>query len=354
MSRLLQAGLTLALALVGALAAEHLHLPLPWMMGSLVLTAFAALAGVTIRGYPPGLPSRVRWFFIPVIGTSIASGISPDFLQQARGWLPSLATMVPFIACLQLANFAVFRWLGRYDPATAWFASSPGGATESMLLGEQSGGQASLIVLQHSLRVILAILVVPPVLLAVTGHPEMQAAARAAAAGPPFPPLGQAAVMLASAALGGTLGVRLKIPAGIMLGPLVVGGLLYGSGLIDAKVPLGLLHVAQLIVGTLLGTKFTARDRPLLLRGLRLSLVAIGVSVLLAGSAALALAALDVASGRVLFLSFAPGGLAEMSLVAISLGADPVFVAAHHLARIFLSVILGPLIFRLLIQRTSA
>lgn len=350
MAGILQVGLTLALALAGALAAEFLHLPLPWMMGPLIATALAALAGLRVRGRAPGLTPQLRWIFIPIIGTGIASGISPDFLQQARGWWPSLVLMVPFILGLQLANFAIFRRLGGYDPATAWFAASPGGAAESMLLGEQSGGQAGLIVLQHSLRVILAILLIPPLLLAVTGHsgsgPALIAEVDAA-----LPTPGQAVVMLLAASIGGIVGVQLKIPAGIMLGPLLILGLLYGGGYLDAQVPEPLLHGAQLVIGALLGTKFTDRDRPLLLRGLRLALVTISVSLLLATGASLALGVLAIAPGQVLFLAFAPGGLAEMSLVAISLGADPVFVAAHHLLRILLAVILSPMCFRVVAFR---
>jgi len=37
-------------------------------------------------------------------------------------------------------------------------------------------------------------------------------------------------------------------------------------------------------------------------------------------------------------LAFAPGGLAEMSLVALSMHISVLYVSAHHVARIVLSV----------------
>jgi uncharacterized membrane protein AbrB (regulator of aidB expression) len=44
-----------------------------------------------------------------------------------------------------------------------------------------------------------------------------------------------------------------------------------------------------------------------------------------------------------LTLAYSPGGLAEMSLVALSLGIDVAFVAAHHIVRvIFVMVGAGP------------
>jgi uncharacterized protein len=41
------------------------------------------------------------------------------------------------------------------------------------------------------------------------------------------------------------------------------------------------------------------------------------------------------------FLAFAPGGLAEMSLIALSLQMSAIFVTAHHVARIVLAVTLA-------------
>jgi len=50
----------------------------------------------------------------------------------------------------------------------------------------------------------------------------------------------------------------------------------------------------------------------------------------------------------VLVLAYAPGGLAEMSLIALALGRDVAFVATHHSFRIGFIVILAPAAFRLM------
>jgi uncharacterized protein len=42
-----------------------------------------------------------------------------------------------------------------------------------------------------------------------------------------------------------------------------------------------------------------------------------------------------------LLLAFIPGGLPEMSLIALGLGADPAFVVPHHAARVFLVVLIA-------------
>ena len=48
-----------------------------------------------------------------------------------------------------------------------------------------------------------------------------------------------------------------------------------------------------------------------------------------------------------LILAYSPGGLAEMSLIALALGIETAFVATHHVIRIGLIVISAPLLFRL-------
>ena len=50
----------------------------------------------------------------------------------------------------------------------------------------------------------------------------------------------------------------------------------------------------------------------------------------------------------IITLAFAPGGLAEMSLVAIGIGQDVPFVATHHLCRIGIVVFLAPITFKLI------
>ena len=61
-------------------------------------------------------------------------------------------------------------------------------------------------------------------------------------------------------------------------------------------------------------------------------------ALLLALGFAFALHALVGEPVAAVFLAFAPGGLAEMSLIALSLNLSAIYVTAHHVARIVLAV----------------
>lgn len=47
-------------------------------------------------------------------------------------------------------------------------------------------------------------------------------------------------------------------------------------------------------------------------------------------------------------LAFAPGGVAEMCLIALVLNIDPAFVALHHLVRITFILLAAPLMGKLI------
>ena len=54
------------------------------------------------------------------------------------------------------------------------------------------------------------------------------------------------------------------------------------------------------------------------------------------------------------FLAFSPGGLTEMSLLALALGQEVAYVASAHIARIVLVIFCTPIAFRLLGPRLRA
>ncbi|MEC8110316.1 MAG: AbrB family transcriptional regulator, partial [Pseudomonadota bacterium] len=102
--------------------------------------------------------------------------------------------------------------------------------------------------------------------------------------------------------------------------------------------------------GTALGAQFSGMSRRLLVKGLGFGLI-VGLYMLAVGSAiAWVLTDYVPAGFDVMFVSFAAGGLAEMSLIALSLNFNPVVVALHHLIRIVLTIAVGSFLARRLFR----
>ena len=333
-----------ALALAGAagLAADAAGAPLPYMLGPLVASAVAAMADVRVAGAPLRLPKRLRGFCVPVIGVTIGSTVTPEVAASALRWWPSLLAVAPFVVAVQFANYAMLLRLGGYDRATAFFAASPGGLIDSVLSGERRGGAPAAMSTQHFARIALT---VTTVAFLMTTLAEPVGPTLAAADGVGWPSLLDAAALIGCAVLGATLGKRLRLPASVMLGPFLLSAALHVSGLTAAGTPPPVVHLAQIVVGGVLGLQFAGVGRRQVARGIGLSAVAVIVALGLAAPLAFALSGLVEAPFAAVLLAFAPGGLAEMGLMSVSLGIEPAFVVVHHLLRIVLTIAVAPLLF---------
>jgi len=101
------------------------------------------------------------------------------------------------------------------------------------------------------------------------------------------------------------------------------------------------------VVGASIGCRFAGTPVRLIGKAI---VWAAGGTVVLLGSAILAAWVGHLITGLPtpeLTLAYSPGGLAEMSLVALALGLEAALVATHHIVRIFLIVVLAPVVFRL-------
>ena len=102
-----------------------------------------------------------------------------------------------------------------------------------------------------------------------------------------------------------------------------------------------MLYLAQLVVGTGLGANFSGATIKQLLNAFGLGLIAVSLMLVISYGFAVMTANLVPLSFDALFISYAPGGVTEMNLIALSLGISPVITATHHLLRILLTSLLS-------------
>jgi len=331
---------TIGLLLLGAvsgLVAELGRLPLPFLLGPLL--ACGAVATLLAQRLPAGygFPAFLRLAFIAVIGLMIGAQVTPELFAAPGRFTASFSALAVFVALCLGFNFLVFRRLGGYDRVTAFYCGAPGGLFESLALGEAAGGDIARLTLQQFLRVIAVVTLLPIGLSLWLGAP-VGSAGGASLARVEVPWTDLPLIALAGAA--GSLGGRaLRLPAWQLTGPLAVAALLSLTGLLHLDLPQWLINIAQVVLGCALGMRFTGLSRGLILRGAGLATVSVaGMLALAAGFAAL-LRPLTGEGFDVLLISFAPGGVTEMALVALSLQANPAFVTLHHIFRILLTVL---------------
>jgi membrane AbrB-like protein len=331
----------LALGTAGGAIFYALNMPLAWMLGAMCATTIAALAGIEVR-----VPPSARTGMIAILGVMLGSAFTPDIADRIGQWAGGLALQFLFVATVTGASLIYFRRVARFDPVTAYFAATPGGLNVMVIAGEELGGDPRAISLVHAIRILVVVFVVPFYFRVIVGLdvPSVPAGmGTMTSLG-----LSDAGILALCGVFGFLIARRLKIPAAGLVGPMALSIAAHLGGLTAAQPPLELVAVAQVVVGTGVGCRFVGV--PLRQVGGMLGL-AVGSSVMmlvLAGLFAFVAASLSTVPPTALFLSFAPGGLAEMSLIALALGIDTAFVSTMHVFRIVYIVMLAPLAFRLL------
>lgn len=323
-----------AVAAAGGALAHVAGLPAAWLAGSAIAVSAAAIAGLRV-----GLPARLRDVAFVVLGVSMGSGVTPNSLERAAHWPVSLAILAVFVAAVIAAAFCFFRRVSGWDRESAFFASIPGALSYVLALAVTSRADIRKVATAQSIRVFCLVAVLPIFIGSVQGVGQ-----------PQLPPVGgplEISVLIAACAVAGLLAVRLKVPAGLLTGAFFASAAAHGSGLVASSLPVWLTIPAFVLLGVIIGSRFTGTTPRLLLSLAAASLGGLAVSFAVSVVAALAVAGLTEATLGQALLAYAPGGLEAMIALSLLLGIDPAYVATHQLVRFILIALTLPLAARL-------
>ena len=332
----------LALAVAAGWLFDWLTLPLPWILGPMTVTAIAAVLRAPISA-----PTPIRPYVVAVIGIMLGSAFTPEFLGQIADWGVSFGFLLLYILLSAVVVVPYYRRVAGYDAPTAFFAGMPGGLSEMMVAGADMGGDDRDIVLAHVSRIILVVALIAFWFRVIQGvdlseRPDF---------GTPFKsiPAAELWIMLAAGVGGFIAGRSLRLPAPTLLGPMSATAIVNMLGWVESPPPLELAITAQVLLGTIMGGRFIGVARRRVGRAL---VVGLGATVMMLAVTFLLSILVYSTVGQPLdqvVLAYSPGGLAEMSIVALAMDADIVYVSSHHVARIALVMAFAALVFKLLV-----
>jgi membrane AbrB-like protein len=322
-----------------ALALNAIGFPSPTLFSALVVGLVVALTR------PQAAPRLPRGAFIAaqaVCGVTLGAYLQSDALKAlGDAWLP--VTLVS-AATLGL-SMGAGRLLARYTPldvATATLGMIAGGASGIVTMADDLGGDDRLVAFMQYLRVLVVVLLTP-VLIAVFGD-----GGGGTATGPSPSAYGDPQDWLLTALIAPTaalLARRAHVPAGALLGPMIVAGAVTLSGT-DFHVPPVLRELAFALIGVQVGLRFTVSTLRLLGRLFVPVLIALaGLLIGCAGLAVLLHLTADV-SFEDAYLATTPGGLYAVVAVAFGAGANTTFILAVQALRLLVAVLLAPLAVR--------
>jgi len=333
--------LSLLLGAVGGTVFFYFNLPLAWMLGAMTFTTIAALSGAPVTLHMP-----LRMAMVAVLGTLLGSAFTPQILDRLQHWGLGVVIMVAFVTVMTVISVFFLVRVGKLDRNTAYFAGTPGGLGEMTIVGEQYGGDPRMIALVHATRIFVVVFLLP-LYLATAEHLDIPNTAQVLGTRPSAHG-GELAILGGCAVIGYFLGRTLRLPGGQILGPLLVSAVAYLSGLVHGGPPANLIAIAQVVIGSAIGARFVGLNLREMARPIFLAFCSALIMLAMAAAFATVIAPWLGLPMHALLLALSPGGLAEMSLIALALNVDTAFIATMHLVRILLIVTIAPIAFRIL------
>jgi membrane AbrB-like protein len=329
-----------------ALALSAIGFPSPTLFSALIIGLAVALTRPQAALHLP------RGAFIAaqaVCGVTLGAYLQSDALSALTdSWLP-----VTIVSAATLGlSMAAGRLLAHYTPLdvpTSTLGMIAGGASGIVTMADDLGGDDRLVAFMQYLRVLVVVLLTP-LLIAVFGG-----GGGGSSAGPAASAFGDPRDWLLTALIAPTAALiarRAHVPAGSLLGPMIVAGAVTLSGT-DFTVPPAVRELAFALIGLQVGLRFTLETVRLLGRLIGPVLIALtGLLVGCAGLAVLLHLTADV-SFRDAYLATTPGGLYAVLAVAFGAGANTTFILAVQALRLLVAVLLAPLAVRRLARRGS-
>ncbi len=316
-----------------------LGVPLPWMIGPLVLSATVSISGLL----KVTVPVRTR----PIGQMTIAGQVGLAFTPAALAALLNLAPVMigaalASAACAGVVAIIVARATG-IRLSQAFLSTFPTSPVEAAVMAERHGCDPGPIILAQTTRIAAVVILVPIAVFALDGWPDRSGMVRNGG----FDLLGNGFLALLAVA-GALLFKRIGLSNPYFLGPLTFSAAASAVGFHPVAFPPEVLSLAQVVLGTWLGSTFRhdlfANQKRQLVTILASTLLLLGII----SGLAVAIALLAGQPWEVLVLGSAPGGVTEMALTAKFLGIDLALVTAFQLTRIFLFMPNIPWIIRMI------
>lgn len=323
-------------AAVGA-GARFIRMPLPFVLGPLIATA-----GLGIADWPVIGVRRLRPGAQFVIGSAIGIQFTHAVVMRLALLLPLIIGTALMVITVCAAASAFLIVAAGLDRKTAFFATSPAGASEMANIAARYGGEPEPIMVAQTIRVIMTVMAAPFLVIHFANDGQFHQIQQTAVLGWTV-----LALLVPVAALGGFLLSRTAFPNGWFMGPLIACALVGIAGVVEGRVPDILLTIAQVVTGCALGAQFRREFVTKLAGMVAASAVSIVLVLIIMAAAAIGLGLALHLPIAALALAIAPAGTAEMTLTGKVLGLDAALITGFHTVRIIMVMSLVVPVFKL-------
>lgn len=334
---LLQWGAIITAAALISVVFALLGLPSPSLFAGLLTGVIFALS----TSWRSVLPSSVNSAAQAVVGVVLGGLLELSTLQSlGADWLPVAGVIVGTL----LLSIVAGLLMGRFTPVssiTGLLSLSAGGAAGVTSMSRDLGADERMVAVVQYLRVVLIVSTLPLVTIFVFHPPGLGGGVPVKSQGHGW--ASDLAFTVVCALIGSLVAVRIRMPAGTLLGPLILTAIVTLSGWsFDAHVPVWLAQIAYGFIGLRIGLGFTRSSLKLLRRVLPVALTLTVIIILGCAGMGLFLASATHQSPLAGYLATSPGGLFAVLSIAVETNTSSTFVLAVQVLRIFVMLLIAP------------
>ncbi|MBD1145267.1 AbrB family transcriptional regulator, partial [Pelagibacterales bacterium SAG-MED37] len=279
-----------------------------------------------------------------VLGLHIGNYIDQNLLNQMVNWIWTTIIMLGYIIVSILIVSKYLQKFSGYKQKTSIFSAAPGALGPLLILAEYEKSDLSQVATAHLIRLIIIITLFPFIIVSLSDSDILEIQK--------FDYMAQNHWDLVILIIASIIFIfffdKAKVPAALLSGTLVASGIFQIFDIASYKLPDASINFCLLILGASVGCRFANKTVKEVANNSFHGLVATILLVLL-GLVAAFIATFFVDNNFLtLVLSFCPGGIYEVAVIAIAFDLEPDFVAFHHIIRLLFILFIVPVAIRLI------
>ena len=334
--------LVILISIPSAIIADFFNIPLAWFLGPMLVTSLASLMGLKIV-----MPRLILSFILILLGLYIGNYIDKSLFAQMHQWFWTSLIMFVYIIISVLIVSKYLKKFSKYEKKTSIFSAAPGALGPLMILAENEKTDLSQVATSHLIRLIIIITVFPFIVNSfyeVKGIQVTQELIQNQNLNHLFILIFLSIILIYSFE-------KLKIPAALLSGTLVASGFLQITEIATFQISPDIIDYCLLFLGASVGCRFANKTFSEIGRNALHSFIATFLLVILGIVAALVAGLIIDKNFFTLLLSYCPGGIYEVAVIAIFFDLDPEFVSFHHIIRLLMILFIVPIMLKIISKK---
>ena len=335
--------LVILISIPSAIIADFFNIPLAWFLGPMLISSLASLMGLNIK-----MPRLVLSSILILLGLYIGNYIDKSLFTQMHQWVWTSLIMLIYIVLSVLIVSKYLEKFSNYERKTSIFSAAPGALGPLLILAEDEKTDLSQVATSHLIRLIIIITVFPFIVNSFYDVKGMEIAQEVIK----NQNLNHLLILIITSIILIYFFDKLKIPAALLSGTLFASSSLQILEIATYQISPDIIDYCLLILGASVGCRFANKTFSEIGRNALHSFVATFLLVVLGVIAAFVASLIIDKNFFTLLLSYCPGGIYEVAVIAIFFNLDPEFVSFHHIIRLLMILFIVPFMLKIISKKT--